>query len=219
MARASIKLFLKVAVATVLLALSGFSIVGLKRYQRYQANRTRRFEACQSVPPLTSVRPDDYDIDGIKQRQGTFLRQVSVEGEAFPVIVFPAALFDKRWYRLSTDHIHYLGKGGEAGWRDRISPDRYYLVDIPENATALAFSRLCYRNGDVGVLENKSLELVESGFLSIINSKLTSGRVGRTLLINDYLSVQPSEVFSLSQASAFLLTVVLRTTIVDKERL
>ena len=56
--------------------------------------------------------------------------------------------------------------------RERLSPDYFYLLEVPEGAKGLAFGRLCYKNGDATVYSIRNWKQLEDNKISI-NGKMT----------------------------------------------
>ncbi|WP_225895757.1 hypothetical protein [Dendronalium phyllosphericum] len=75
------------------------------------------------------------------------------------------------WLKVSPSSIQYIGKGGDDSWQEWLRPDYFYLLQVLPQVTALAFSRLCYRNGDVKVESLKKLKQISSRKV-IINDKI-----------------------------------------------
>lgn len=158
---------------------------------RHQWQVTRS-QTCIIEQNLTAVEVNDYDPNGITAHKNTFVRKIPIpqRQERIPIVVFPEAVSADTWEPLPSHNLSYLGKGGEENWHDWISPDHYYLLDIPQSATALAFSRLCYRNGDVGFDKNNRFEVRPSHPLIGSFSK-------KAIVINERITIKaprlPSE--------------------------
>ncbi len=132
----------------------------------------KRLDFCSSLKSLNQIEVKDYDNNGIKWRQGTFTTKVSFGyGQELKVIIFPEALSPKIWSTVSQSSIQYIGDGGDNNWREWLSPDYFYLLAVPPKTTALAFGRLCNRNGDVEVEPIKKLQNISPTKI-IINDKI-----------------------------------------------
>lgn len=138
----------------------------------FQSPDNKRANLCRTTKPLTQIKVNRYDVNGIKLRGGTFTRKVSFDStKELKVIIFPEALSTQIWSKVSPSSIKYIGKGGDDSWKEWLRPDYFYLLEVPPQATALAFGRLCYRNGDVEVESIKKLKQISSGKI-IINDKI-----------------------------------------------
>ncbi len=138
----------------------------------FQQPDNKRAKFCGSVEPLTQVKVNNYDINGIVLREGTFTKKISFDStRKLNIIIFPKALSSLIWSKVSQSSIQYIGQGGDDDWKEWLYPDYFYLLEVPAQATALAFSRLCYRNGDVDVEPIKKVEQISSGKI-IINNKI-----------------------------------------------
>ncbi|BAY19606.1 hypothetical protein NIES21_54700 [Anabaenopsis circularis NIES-21] len=137
-----------------------------------QSPDSKRAKFCRSAKPLTEIQANNYDNLGIYWHSGTFIRKVSLDdiGE-IKVIIFPRGLSPQTWSKISSSSIQYIGKGGDDSWQEWLRPDYFYLLEVPQQATALAFGRLCYRNGDVEVESIKKLTPTTLGKISI-NDKI-----------------------------------------------
>jgi hypothetical protein len=138
----------------------------------WQIPDTKRAKFCTNAQPLTQVKVQNYDANGVRFRQGTFTRKVAIKNEReIKIIIFPQALAPKTWIRIPQSSIKYIGKGGDNSWKEWLRPDYFYLLTVPTQATALAFGRLCYRNGDVEV---ESVKQVKQRFWGriIINNEI-----------------------------------------------
>ncbi|MDZ8107454.1 MAG: hypothetical protein RM338_17800 [Nostoc sp. DedQUE12a] len=132
----------------------------------------KRLDFCSSLKPLNQIEVKDYDNNGIKSRQGTFTTKVSFgDRQELKVVIFPKALSPKIWSTVSQSSIQYIGNGGDNNWREWLSPDYFYLLAVPPQTTALAFGRLCNRNGDVEVEPIKKLQKISPTKI-IINDKI-----------------------------------------------
>ncbi|AFY36256.1 hypothetical protein Cal7507_5945 [Calothrix sp. PCC 7507] len=87
------------------------------------------------------------------------------------MIIFPQALSARTWLKTPPLSIQYIGKGGDNNWQEWLHPDNFYLVEVPQNSTGLAFGRLCYRNGDVTVQTIKKLKIISQKKI-VINDKI-----------------------------------------------
>ncbi|MDZ8081564.1 MAG: hypothetical protein RMX35_21170 [Nostoc sp. DcaGUA01] len=132
----------------------------------------KRLDFCNSLKPLNQIEVKDYDNNGIKSRQGTFTTKVSFgDRRELKVVIFPKALSPNIWSKVSQSSIQYIGNGGDNNLQEWLSPDYFYLLEVPPQATALAFGRLCNRNGDVEVESIKKLEKISPTKI-IINDKI-----------------------------------------------
>ncbi|WP_414571092.1 hypothetical protein [Nostoc sp. CCY 9925] len=132
----------------------------------------KRLDFCNSLKPLNQIEVKDYDNNGIKSRQGTFTTKVSFgDRRELKVVIFPKALSRNIWSKVSQSSIQYIGNGGDNNLQEWLSPDYFYLLEVPPQATALAFGRLCNRNGDVEVESIKKLEKISPTKI-IINDKI-----------------------------------------------
>ncbi|MHC0063279.1 hypothetical protein ACWATR_10170 [Nostoc sp. UIC 10890] len=133
-------------------------------------NKLAKF--CVTAKPLTKVKVNNYDINGIALREGTFTKRVSLNSaRELKVIIFPKALSFITWSKVRQSSIQYIGQGVDNNWKEWFRPDYFYLLEVPPQATALAFGRLCYRNGDVDVEPIKNIKQISSGKI-IINDKI-----------------------------------------------
>lgn len=139
------------------IGLTAMSLLGLSGDRSRSVHRDL---GCHHAAPLTEIAVDRYDPNGVKSHGGTRLRQVSLNAMRYvPAIIFPQALAPQSWTKLPSSSIVYLGQGGDArSWCDRWRPDYFYALEVPPQATGLAFGRLCYRNGDVTVQSIDKLE-------------------------------------------------------------
>ncbi|WP_414621074.1 hypothetical protein [Calothrix sp. CCY 0018] len=163
-------LIFKALLLTTLVAVIGTS---LKLFTDNQAQKAKRAELCGKSTQLTQVKPEKYDKNGLKEREGTFYRQVSFKSKpVVPVVIFPEALDGKRWSKVPQSAIKFLGKGGDGkSLGEWLSPDYFYLLEVPEGAKGLAFGRLCYKNGDATVYSIRKWK--EEGNKISINNKIT----------------------------------------------
>jgi hypothetical protein len=146
--------------------------IGITVFNNFQAPDTKRLNFCRMAKSLTQIEAQNYDADGVKLRGGTFFRKVSLENKKeVKIIIFPEALSSKQWSKFPQSLIQYIGQGGDNGWQEWLRPDYFYLLEVPPQATALAFGRLCYRNGDAEVESIKNLKQVSPGKI-IINNKI-----------------------------------------------
>ncbi|MEB3216519.1 MAG: hypothetical protein VKN72_09845 [Nostocales cyanobacterium 94392] len=146
-----------------------------------QLKKTKRAEYCRNKQPLIQIKAEKYDKNGVTKRGGagvkvdggTFYRQVSFRNKPIvSVVIFPEALDGKRWLEVPQSSIKYLGKGGDGNsLREWLSPDYFYLLEVPENAKSLAFARLCYKNGDATVYSIKNWKQTGSNRI-LINDKI-----------------------------------------------
>jgi hypothetical protein len=162
-----IPLFLKIF---ILICLTSLGIIILVNFQ---SPDNKRANLCRTAKPLTQIKADRYDVNGVKLRGGTFTRKVFFNStQELKVIIFPEALSWQIWSKVSPSSIQYIGKGGDDSWQEWLRPDYFYLLQVPPQATALAFGRLCYRNGDVEVESIKKLKQIYSGKV-LINDKIS----------------------------------------------
>lgn len=169
------------------------AVIGLGISARhYWQPQSGRSQTCIAEQKLTAMEVNGSESNGVTFHKSTFVRQIPIprRKERVPIVVSPEALSADIWQPLPTENLRYLGKGGEGNWHDWLSPDHYYLLNIPKSATALAFSRLCYRNGDVGFDKNNRFEVEPS------NSS-TDKLSGHTVVINERITIKaptlPSE--------------------------
>lgn len=138
----------------------------------FQSPDHKRAKFCLNAKPLSQIQVNHYDDLGIYWHSGTFTRQVSLDDKKeIKVIIYPRALSPNAWEKISSSSIQYIGKGGDDSWKELLRPDYFYLLEVPKQATALAFGRLCYRNGDVEVVP---LKKIQKTYLekTIINNKI-----------------------------------------------
>ncbi|MBD2732387.1 MULTISPECIES: hypothetical protein [Nostoc] len=96
----------------------------------------KRLDFCNNLKPLNQIEVKDYDNNGIKSRQGTFSTKVSFgDRQELKVVIFPKALSPKIWSTVSQSSIQYIGNGGDNNWREWLSPDYFYLLEVPSKAT------------------------------------------------------------------------------------
>jgi hypothetical protein len=153
-------------------ALISLSAICLAVWVSFQSPDSKRANFCRTAKPLTEIPVNHYDDLGIYWYGGTFTRKVSLDGKGqIKVIIYPRGLSPQTWSKISPSSIQYIGKGGDASWKEWLRPDYFYLLEVPTKATALAFGRLCYRNGDVEVQSIKKLKKMLLGKL-IINDKI-----------------------------------------------
>ncbi|AFY58895.1 hypothetical protein Riv7116_6568 [Rivularia sp. PCC 7116] len=172
-------LIFKGLLLTTLIAVIGIS---LKLFNDNRVKQANRAEFCSKAKALTQVKVDKYDKNGIKEREGagvkidggTFYRQVSFKSKpVVPVVIFPEALDGKKWSKVPSAAITYIGKGGDgSSLQEWLSPDYFYLLEVPEAAKGLAFGRLCYKNGDATVYSIRNWKQLENNKISI-NNKIT----------------------------------------------
>lgn len=153
-------------------ALICLSALCLVVWANFQSPDSKRANFCRTAKPLTEIQVNYYDDLGIYWHSGTFTRKVFLDGKGqIKVIIYPRGLSPQTWSKISPSSIQYIGKGGDASWKEWLRPDYFYLLEVPTKATALAFGRLCYRNGDVEVQSIKKLKKMLLGKL-IINDKI-----------------------------------------------
>ena len=172
-------LIFKGLLLTTLVAVSG---ICLKLFNDNRVKQANRGEYCSKTKPLNQVKAKKYDRNGLKEREGaevkvdggTFYRQVSFKSKpVVPVVIFPEALDINKWAKIPQSAIKYLGKGGDGdNLREWLSPDYFYLLQVPDDARGLAFSRLCYKNGDATVYSIRNWKQLEDNQISI-NGKIT----------------------------------------------
>ena len=148
--------------------------ISFKLFNDNRVKQAKRAEFCRKAKPLNQVKAEKYDRNGIKERQetsngGTFYKQVSFKTKPIvSVVIFPEALDPNTWAKLPQSAIKYIGKGGNGeSLREWFSPDYFYLLEVPEGATGLAFGRLCYRKGDARVYSIKNWKQVGNNKISI----------------------------------------------------
>ncbi|MEL6457447.1 MAG: hypothetical protein AAFX46_19645 [Cyanobacteria bacterium J06636_27] len=171
-------LIFKGLLLTTLIAVSG---ICLKLFHDNKVKQAKRTEFCQKSKPLNKVKAKNYDKSGVKQREGpevkvdggTFYRQVSFKSKpVVSVVIFPEALDINKWAKIPQSAIQYLGKGGNSdSLQEWLSPDYFYLLEVPSDAKGLAFGRLCYKNGDVTVYSIRNWKQLEDNKISI-NGKI-----------------------------------------------
>ncbi|MDZ7961329.1 MAG: hypothetical protein RMY34_26190 [Aulosira sp. DedQUE10] len=143
-----------------------------KVYIDFQSKQNQRSQFCSSAKPLTEIEVKEYEANGIKLRQGTFFHKILVNNQKLSIVVFPEALSDKIWQKLPLSSIQYISSGGDAdSLQEWLSPDYYYLLQVPTQATGLAFAKLCYRNGDVTVYPVNKVQKVSANKI-VINDKI-----------------------------------------------
>jgi hypothetical protein len=140
-------------------------------FNNFQAPDKKRANFCRMAKLLTEILVKNYDADGVKLRGGTFFRKVAFDKKKLKIIIFPEALSPQNWSKVPQSSIKYVGKGGDNGWQEWLRPDYFYLLEVPPQATGLAFGRLCYRNGDAEVESIKNIKQVSPG-KTIINHKI-----------------------------------------------
>ena len=161
---------------TTLIAVTATS---LKLFNDNRVKKAKRADFCRKVTPLTQKKVEKYDRNGITKRTGadvkvnggTMYRQVSFKTKPIvQVVIFPEALDGKIWSKVPQSSIKYIGKGGDGNsLREWLSPDYFYLLEVPENAKGLAVGRLCYKNGDATVYSIKNWQQTQSNKISINN--------------------------------------------------
>ena len=172
-------LIFKGLLLTTLIAVSG---ICLKLFNDNRVKQAKRADYCAKTKPLTQFKAKKYDKNGIKKREGlevkvdggTFYRQVSFKSKpVVPVVIFPEALDINKWAKIPQSAIKYLGKGGDGdNLREWLSPDYFYLLEVPADAKGLAFGRLCYKNGDATVYSIRNWKQLEDNQISI-NGQIT----------------------------------------------
>jgi len=172
-------LIFKGILLTTLIAVVGTSF---KIFNDNRVKKAKRADFCAKAKPLTQLKLENYDKNGIKKRSGagvkvdggTFYRQVSFKSKpVVPVVIFPEALDGKKWSKVPQSKIKYIGKGGDGdSLREWLSPDYFYLLELPEGAKGLAFGRLCYKNGDATVYSIRNWKQEENNKITI-NRQIT----------------------------------------------
>ncbi|MBE9212137.1 hypothetical protein IQ247_05320 [Plectonema cf. radiosum LEGE 06105] len=134
-----------------------------------QLKEGKRAEYCRQRKPLIEIKEKKFDKNGVMKREGTFYRQVALKNKfVVSVVIFPQALNSETWSKVPQSSIKYLGKGGDGdSLREWLSPDYFYLLEVPENAKGLAFARLCYQNGDATVYSIKNWKQTASNKILI----------------------------------------------------
>ena len=127
---------------------------------RSKAAQQQQAASCIAEKPLAKDTVTILQSHGVLPRDNTFIRRMPLASREVPIVVFPKGLSTDVWQPLPNDTMSYVGVGGEKGWKDVLRPDHYYLLNVPAEATALAFSRLCHRNGDVGFTLNHGTDPV-----------------------------------------------------------
>jgi hypothetical protein len=141
-------------------------------FARFTTPNHQRTNLCHSTKLLTQIKVSNYNFNGVKLRDGTFTKKVTLDTQReLKIIIFPQALASSTWSKLPDSSIQYLGKGGDNTWQERLRPDYFYLLTVPSKATGLAFGRLCYRNGDVEVESIKKLKTLSAKKI-IVNHKI-----------------------------------------------
>ena len=125
---------------------------------RRQVRQQRNLAKCLASNPLTNGEVPAIRTHGIRPHNNTTIRRLPLGSGELPIVIFPKALSAEIWQPLPTENIYLVGAGGEDLWRDVVTPDNYYLVDVPEGTTGVVFSRLCHRDGDVSVSLNQMLQ-------------------------------------------------------------
>ncbi|MDY6937479.1 MAG: hypothetical protein SWY16_07420 [Cyanobacteriota bacterium] len=138
----------------------GAIVLGIVGFSSFRWRYVRRAQFCDRATPLDEVEVDGYGPSGAALRQGTILREVIIQGDRkIDILVIPKALSSQTWSKLPSSAIEYLGKGGDRySLSEWLRPDYFYRLDVPANATGLAFGRLCHRNNDVTVMAIETLE-------------------------------------------------------------
>ncbi len=169
-------LIFKALLLTTLIAVIGTCI---KIFHDNELKKAKRADFCLKSTPLSQIKDKKYDRNGIKKREGgevkvdggTFYRQVSFKTKPIvSVVIFPEALDSKTWSKVPQSSIQYIGKGGDGdNLREWLSPDYFYLLEVPEDAKGLAFGRLCHKNGDATVYSIRNWKQTENNKISINN--------------------------------------------------
>lgn len=155
-------------------------------FTNFQTANNKRSILCHSTKLLTQIEVKNYDASGVKLRDGTFIRKVSLDNnKKLKVIIFPRAISAQTWLKIPQSSIQYIGKGGDDSWQEWLRPDHFYLLQVPPQATGLAFGRLCYRNGDVEVEAIKKLRKISPGKINI-NDKINLSTEEPLPTINPY---------------------------------
>lgn len=155
-------------------------------FANFQAPNNKRSTLCHSTKLLTQIEVKSYDVSGVKLRDGTFIRKISLDEKSkLEVVIFPRAISPKTWLKIPQSSIQYIGKGGDDNWQEWLSPDYFYLLQVPPKATGLAFGTLCYRNGDVEVEAIKKLKKISSTKIKI-NDKINLSNKEPLPTINPY---------------------------------
>ncbi|MCF4968304.1 hypothetical protein [Nostoc sp. CMAA1605] len=137
----------------------------------WQVKDAKRVKICANTKSLTAIATDKYEANGVKYRGGTLFRKLALQSNrTIPVVIFPQSLSPQVWLKFPQSSIYYLGWGGDKSWQEWLSSDHFYLVEVPPQAKGLAFSRLCYRNGDVGVHTIQKLEKLSPQKIVINNN-------------------------------------------------
>jgi hypothetical protein len=165
----------------LLTALIAVIVTCVKLFHDNRIKQAKRVEFCREKKLLTQVKAEKYDNNGVKKREGakvkvdggTFYRQVSFKTKpVVSVVIFPEALDAKKWSKVPQSSIKYIGKGGDGNsLGEWLSPDYFYLLEVPDNAKGLAFGRLCYHNGDATVYSIRKWKETGSNKISI-NGKI-----------------------------------------------
>jgi hypothetical protein len=152
----------------------------------FQSPNNKRAKFCRSAKPLTQIKVKNYNANGVKLRGGTFFRKVLLDSKKeLKVVIFPEALSPQTWSKIPQTSIQYIGKGGDGNWQEWLRPDYFYLLEVPPEATGLAFGRLCYRNGDAEVESIKNLKKISSDKI-VINNKMHLSHSSPLPTINSY---------------------------------
>lgn len=165
-----INYIIKIAIAIIAITIIGLST---SAFIDFQSKRNKRSQFCRSGKPLTAIEVKDYEANGVKRREGTIFRKIFINSERkILVFIFPLALSSQGWQKLPQSSIQYISAGGDGDrWQEWLRPDYYYLVEVPPQATGLAFARLCYRNGDVTVYPVNKVKLISQTKIAI-NDKI-----------------------------------------------
>lgn len=152
----------------------------------FQSPDNKRAKICRSAKPLNQIEVKSYDINGVKLRGGTFFRKVALDSKKeLKIIIFPEALSPEVWSKVPQSSIQYIGKGGDGDLQEWLRPDHFYLLEVPPQATGLAFGRLCYRNGDAEAKSINKLKVISPGKITI-NDKISLSHSSPLPKINPY---------------------------------
>ncbi len=149
---------------TTLVAVIGTS---LKLFNDNQAQAVKKAGLCSEIKPLTQNKAEKYDRNGLKESEGTFYDQVSFKSKpVVSVVINPEALDVNKWAKVPQSAIKYIGKEDE--W---LSPDNFYLVEVPSDAKALALGKPCHGDGNAAVHSIRKWDVAEDNKISI-NGKI-----------------------------------------------
>jgi hypothetical protein len=167
----------RVAWILIVLSLISISFLIVLQVNSWQSKDAKRVKFCSTAKPLTATVYDNTpvkrsDQNGVQYRGGTLSRTISLKpNRTISVVIFPQSLSPKVWLKFPQSSIYYLGRGGDRGWREWLSSDHFYLLEVPPQVNGLAFGRLCYRNGDVGVKTIQKLEQISANQI-VINDEI-----------------------------------------------